>query len=189
MDFTPDYSHNWLYSFLLASFLIWILENLQKHHERNFCMLSADAAVHCTMPDCLLPSAMETPTYTWPVSRLSSSRFSHNALFSQKASGYRQNERSQTSLRIIPFVLYSDKSESGIRCSLLPSPCVSMYWRMTSIGEPPALSRQKLWLQNISFQSNVIVRSNMLKYFSRPIWNRIIQNLFSVFYNQNQMVI
>ena len=35
----------------------------------------------------------------------------------------------------------SDKSKNGTRCSLFPSPCVSMYWRMTSIRAPPALSR------------------------------------------------
>ena len=133
--------HSWLCSFLLVSFLIWTLESPQKHHERNFCMPSADAAAHYTRPDCLPPSAMETPTYTWLVSRLSSSRFSHNALFSRQASGYRQNGRSQMSLRIIPSVLYSDKSQNGTRCSLFPSPCVSMYWRMTSIRAPPALSR------------------------------------------------
>ena len=90
-------------------------------------MQSANAAAHYTVPDCLLPLTMETPIYTWLVSSLSSSRFSHNALFSQQASGYKQDERSQTFLQIIPFVLYSDKSENGTRCSLLPSPCVSMY--------------------------------------------------------------
>ena len=33
------------------------------------------------------------------------------------------------------------------------SPWVSMYWRITSTGAPPAVNRQKLWLQKASFQS------------------------------------
>ena len=97
------------------------------NHERNFYMQSANAAAHCTVPDCLLPSTTETRIYIWPVSRLSSFPFSHSKLFSPQASGYKQNEHNQMSLQIIPFVVYSDKSENGTRCSLLPSPCVSMY--------------------------------------------------------------
>ena len=89
------------------------------------------------------------------------------------------------------------------------------------MGAPPALNRQKLWLQNISFQSfcrisgysflinrllallyalinllssdfgwarNMILRSDIFKNLPSPIRNRIRQYLFSVFYNQNQMI-
>ena len=31
------------------------------------------------------------------------------------------------------------------------TPWLSMYWRITSTGAPPAVSRQKLWLQKASF--------------------------------------
>ena len=113
-------------------------------------MQSANAAAHCTGPDCLLPSTMETRIFIWPVSRLSSFPFYHSKLLSPQASGYKQNEHNQMSLQIIPFVLYSDKSENGTRCSLLFSPCVSLYWQMNSMFSPPALNRKNLWLQNIS---------------------------------------
>ena len=35
----------------------------------------------------------------------------------------------------------------------LSHPDFSIYWRIVSIGAPPALSRQKLWLQNASFHN------------------------------------
>ena len=51
----------------------------------------------------------------------------------------------------VSSVLLSDKFGNDMLCSILFTPWLSIYWRITSTGASPAVSRQKLWFQKASF--------------------------------------
>ena len=67
------------------------------------------------------------------------------------------------------------------------SPWLSMYFLITSIGAPPVVSRQKLWLQKCSFHSfclicgNSFFRSLLLALLYAFIWVSLEKYMYMVF--------
>ena len=142
--------------------LTWISETQSPDVQKNSCMPVPDGAAHSPGQENPLPSTTKILFNMLPVSSSASSRSSYILPSYPTASGYRWIYNFRMSSQTILSVLPLDKCGIGRLYDSFScfSPCVLMYSLITSIGAPPAVIRQKLWLQKVSFHSFLRIAGN-----------------------------